>query len=168
MLSHCGAPHRSARMLGIENVMRKLAYVFSLTVGILLIGCATESGRPSPPPEPKPPSPPTYWDLPTSYQMPKTDGERQEECARVRQEMARVQSIAQVARTTLEPMDALPIQILARNNLARLESRAAEVGCRAAFSDTPPSGQTSFDECFAKCKKLTSRTNEQCFDSCKR
>lgn len=27
--------------------------------------------------------------------------------------------------------------------------------------------QLSFDQCFTKCKDLTSRTNEQCFDSCK-
>lgn len=27
--------------------------------------------------------------------------------------------------------------------------------------------QLSFDQCFAKCKDLTNRTNEQCFDSCR-
>lgn len=27
--------------------------------------------------------------------------------------------------------------------------------------------QLSFDQCYAKCKSLTSRSNEQCFDSCK-
>lgn len=27
--------------------------------------------------------------------------------------------------------------------------------------------QLSFDQCFAKCKNLTNRSNEQCFDSCK-
>lgn len=27
--------------------------------------------------------------------------------------------------------------------------------------------QLTFDQCFTKCKELTNRTNEQCFDSCK-
>lgn len=27
--------------------------------------------------------------------------------------------------------------------------------------------QLNFDQCFAKCKSLTNRSNEQCFDSCK-
>ena len=27
--------------------------------------------------------------------------------------------------------------------------------------------QLSFDQCFTKCKELTNRSNEQCFDSCK-
>ncbi len=35
-----------------------------------------------------------------------------------------------------------------------------------AVKDVKPDTSFTFDECFKKCKELTSRTNEECFDAC--
>jgi hypothetical protein len=64
------------------------------------------------------------------------------------------------------PLMTVAVQAKARNNIATLESRAAEVQCTAAFSNAavssaPVSTKPNFDEC-----KYTDRTKEQCFDTC--
>lgn len=129
----------------------------SVLTFLLVVSCVSET---------KKPSRVTYWDLPTSHRMPANEQERQEECARIRQEMARVESIAEVAQVNLAPLYAASVRVKARQNLAALESRAAEVGCSAAFTNIPNKKDMSFDECFDKCKKYTNRSNEECFDSC--
>jgi hypothetical protein len=60
-------------------------------------------------------------------------------------------------------------QIKAAQNIAWLENRAAEIGCKGAFSSTVINHENkmSFDECFKKCKELTGFTNEQCFEKCR-
>lgn len=110
---------------------------------------------------------PGYWDLPTTHRMPANEQERQEECARIRQEMARVQSWVDggIRMFTMPQQQALIIQ-RGNQNMAALENRAAQVGCTKAFTDAPASKELSFDACFEKCKKYTTRTNEECFDSC--
>lgn len=146
-------------------------FVFAAAT-LLLVGCATP---------PQEPDPPRYWDLPTSRVLPETEGERATECGRIRDEMARVQSIAQAvgARAVAAPRQSGPfqtfsyaqatgpamaaaIQAKAARSLAHLETRAAEVGCRAAFSDAP-----DLRWCVTQCQDLTSRTAEQCFDVCR-
>lgn len=78
---------------------------------------------------------PTYWDFPTSYQMPKTETERRAECGRIRHEIARIRSIADVANTTLPPIYAANVRAKARMAIAEMDQRAAEVECRKAFTD---------------------------------
>lgn len=107
-----------------------------------MIGCATEPER-SPPP------------ATTSYQN----------CPEIRHEMARVESIAEAAAVTLPPLYAMNVRVKARERMAGLQTRSSELGCRAAFSDAPQG--MSFDQCFAKCRELTDRTDEACFDACR-
>ena len=62
---------------------------------------------------------------------------------------------------------AMVFQAMARNNIAGLESRAANVGCTAAFSSQSLSTNvvSPIQQCVTTCKANTSRTPEQCFDS---
>lgn len=115
-------------------------------------------------------STPTYWDLPTTYQTPSTQEEIQQECYRIRQEIVRQRALASMITGVYAGL----AQVKAAQNIAWLENRASNIGCRAAFSSAPSTidiktkSDTSlpFDECFKKCKELTKRTNEECFDSC--
>ncbi len=118
--------------------------------------------------------------------MPTDDAGRRAECAWIRQEEARLQNflIAFNAQASVpgpynyQAIYRAAAQMRVQSATAALESRAADVGCNAAFSNAPapqaappvaptPQGGLSFDECFQKCKQYTSRTNDQCFDSCK-
>lgn len=49
--------------------------------------------------------------------------------------------------------------------MQRREMQRNQDNPHATDAPTPRSG---FDECFSKCKQHTQRTDEQCFDSCKR
>jgi hypothetical protein len=118
--------------------MRKIACSV-LFLAASIVGYATEADRPSAP---------TYWDLTTSYQIPKTEADRKRECTRIRREMARLETFAQAENVTLPPMDSINELVRARENMARLDSRAAEVSCLAAFSSSTASKKMSYDECF--------------------
>lgn len=118
--------------------MRKIACSV-LFVAASIVGYASEADRSSSP---------TYWDLTTSYQIPKTEADRQRECARIRREMARLESFTQAENVTIPPMDSINELVRARENMARLDSRAAEVSCLAAFSRSTASKKISYDECF--------------------
>jgi hypothetical protein len=119
--------------------------------------------------------------------MPSSEQERQKECGWIRQEMTRQRNIAAYSGK-LEAQQAaqgnygqgqLPsndpkvqnmvAQMLVAQHLTSLQTRAANVGCRAAFGATSPSptGMT-FDQCFEKCKQLTGRSDTECIESCKR
>ena len=101
--------------------------------------------------------------------LPATEEQRQAECLWIRQEIARQRSIVNYAYSSGNPYAAI-FQTKAGQNIAQLEARAAQIRCHAAFSNTIPPASTpdklSFDECFKKCKELTGRTREDCFDSC--
>jgi hypothetical protein len=113
-----------------------------------------------------------YSDALDARPSPTSDEERRAECAWTRQEMARMQNIAAVV--SQQPMlqyQKMQAMVLARQNYAALESHAANVGCTASFGTTtvaPASQGMGFDDCYEKCKKLTERSNGECFDSCKR
>lgn len=114
------------------------------------------------------PEPDHYAENVLNRPLPTTQDERQRECAALRTEIARQQSLAQMGYAVLQdPILAAGFQGAANNHVAALESRAANIQCTAAFSSAAsvPTGQ-SFDQCFARCTQLTSRTKEQCFDSC--
>lgn len=110
---------------------------------------------------------PNYSQQVLDRPLPQTDQKRQEECNLIRSEIARQQSLAQAGGAiATTPMMAIAVQAKVRDNIAALESRAANVQCSASFSNTPVSTKPAFDECFSKCKEYTSRTKEQCFDAC--
>ena len=113
---------------------------------------------------------PTYAEGLAARPTPTTSADRRSECAYIRSEIARMQGIAAAAPAMFSSsIYAAAGQAAAQRNIAALETRASETGCRAAFTDAPPSSEEtmSFDECFAKCKKLTDRSDGECFDSCK-
>ncbi len=66
-----------------------------------------------------------------------------------------ISSNPQPAASEEKPLEAQP---------ASHEHKADE--SHPAVKDIKPDSSISFDECFSKCKELTSRTNEECFDTC--
>lgn len=133
-----------------------------------LIGCATNEERQS------------YAEQVLDRPIPTTTEGRVQECNWIRSEIARQQSLAQYGTSmATSPMMAMAYQAATRNNIAALESRASNVECQAAFSSVLQSPTSSdaqhsgaknnldFDQCFSRCKKLTDRTKDQCFDACK-
>ena len=140
--------------------MKRTAAAISLLVA--LCGCAS-----------KPPA--SDYDPVLARPTPATYDAQQQECAWIETALARQRSQAQyVALTAATPMMAIANQDAAQRNMAVLESRAAKINCRPAIgfptSAFPSSGQSrlSFDECFARCRQYTGRSNEQCFDACNR
>lgn len=129
---------------------RKLSAVIILLA--LLSSCAQNPPRPS------------YADQLAQLPVPKTEEDRQKACSYIRSEVARIQNIAMVSASQLQPMYAMNIQVMARNNIAALESKAAEFRCTAAFAERQ--APSAIESCVATCKASTSRTAEQCFDSC--
>jgi hypothetical protein len=121
----------------------------------LLAGCAAQT-----PPQP------SYAEQIAQLPQPKDSEERQRACSYIRSEIARMQNIAMVGSAQLQPTYALGIQIGARNNIAALESKAAEFRCTAAFAERQ--APSSIESCVATCKANTTRSAEQCFDSCNR
>lgn len=132
----------------------------NFSLGILftfiLIGCAQE---PTQPPRP------SYAEQLESIPVPHTQKDRDRECAHLRSEIARMKNIAMAGTATLAPMYALNIQIQARNNIAALESKAAQFRCAASFG-VQQQPQSNIESCVETCKANTSRTPEQCFDAC--
>jgi hypothetical protein len=117
-----------------------------------------------------------YADL-VNQPLPATDAERDQKCANIRAEIARQQSIGQMAAAMqTNAMMAMAYQAKARQNIAYLEARYSQIQCdviRVAPANAtvpaqaqPASGMT-FDECYTKCHALTSRTDAECFDACR-
>ena len=69
----------------------------------------------------------TYWDLPTTYQMPQTEQELDAECLRIRQEIVTQRTIANMAVPNAPFY--LQIQYKSQQNIAWLKHRAAKIGC---------------------------------------
>jgi hypothetical protein len=117
-----------------------------------LCGCATG------------PSQPTYLEQVAALPKPANEREREDMCSKLRAEIARVQNMAAYGSTYLQPNFAMYAQMAARNNVAALEAKAAEFRCSAAFAErNPPS---AIEACVAACRANTTRSPEQCFDSC--
>lgn len=122
-----------------------------LFLALLLAGCATEQPR----------------FTTVSSAMPRTDAERDQECASIRSEKARLQSVMAAAATS---QYALVFQAKARENIAALDSRAAQIQCdviRVAPTTPAVPAKMTLEQCFAKCRELTKQTEAQCFDACK-
>ncbi len=132
----------------VEKVMK--TYIFILVLSILFFSCAHKL---------------SYIERLSQRPLPTDEQSKSQECGWIRSEIARMQSrIAYLATTKYHGL-----QAKARKNIAALNSHAADVRCRAAFSDThiiEKNNSPSIDECIKACKENTNRTSEQCFDAC--
>ena len=106
----------------------------------------------------------------TSRPLPSTDSDRDRQCAEIRQEIARQYSLMQASASS---QFAIAFMARARQNIAELESRSEQIQCSVVrVAPTNPvvpaaSDKMNFEQCFAKCREVTSRTEEACFDACK-
>jgi hypothetical protein len=117
-----------------------------------------------------------YADL-VDRPMPTSDRDRDQECSWLRSEVARQQSLGQFgSATATTPMMAVAFQAAARKNVAFLRSRYSQIQCdvmRVAPTAPVVPAQPSvaptmtIEQCVAKCRELTSRTDGECFDSCR-
>ena len=110
-----------------------------------------------------PPRIPTEYDVVLARPKPTTPEAQRQECAWIETSLDRQKSLANyVTATSTYPAVALAYQDTTQRNMAVLNSRAQAISCQMA------GGAQSFDQCFARCTQYTSRTKEQCFDSCNR
>jgi len=70
------------------------------------------------------------------------------------------------AQTAAQPAAPLPAQTLTATAPAAIQPVTRQAPAEAVAAPPCPGGLT-FDQCFAKCRELTKRTAEQCFDTCR-
>jgi hypothetical protein len=112
--------------------------------------------------------------------MPSSDAERDHECQWIRSEETRQQTVGQLgASMQTNPQMAIAFQGMARKNIAYLQSRYSQIQCDVfRVAPTAPvlnmpevphqsSNGMTVEECFKKCRELTSQTEAQCFDACR-
>ena len=106
--------------------------------------------------------------------IPNSAVDRDAECISLGQEIVRQTSVAQFAAMNQPPMFALGSRALSQQNIAYIQSRRSQIQCDVVrvMTDQPvkssnESERMSLEMCVKKCTELTSRTAEQCFDSCK-
>jgi len=135
--------------------MKSMKRILAIAV-VALLGCATNQNTQS------------YADSVLNRPMPANDDQRIQECNWIRSEIARQQGLAGYgASIATSPQMAALYQAAAQRNVAALHSRAANIQCTAAFSNAPAvSSKLNFDQCFSQCQQYTSRTKEECFDTC--
>ena len=110
-----------------------------------------------------PPRIPTEYDVVLQRPKPATPEAQRQECAWIETSLERQTSLASyVTATSTYPATALAWQDTTQRNMAVLQSRSQAISCQTAAASAP------FDQCFARCTQYTSRTKEQCFDSCNR
>ena len=139
----------------------KATKVWLMGVIAAVAGCAVQ--QPSP-----------YSDVASLLNAPppQTHEELAQRCMYLRQEIAQQRTIASTAPRVSPGVTILSIQEQASRNIAALTARYASLGCNEApvmqgKPATPQDKGDYIDLCMAKCKQYTSRTPEQCFDSCK-
>lgn len=131
---------------------------YAVLAVFLLLLSACESG---------PPERPLMEKL-MAQPVPASDTERDAECALLRQEIVRQQSLGQAAPTMASsPMWAAAFQMQAAQNAAAYQARYSQIQCDVIRVAPEENVTARFDQCFAKCREVTSRTEEQCFDACK-
>jgi hypothetical protein len=130
---------------------------------LLAAGCLTNrSSRP-------------YADL-VLQPVPPSESDKDKECAWISSEVAHQESTVQTS-TTSEGSSMFAFLSPERQNIADLKSRSSQIQCagirgaptlQAVQPKTLAAPMTlTFDQCFAKCRELTSRSEAQCFDSCR-
>lgn len=131
---------------------------------LAIVGCAGQSQS-------------NYYASIAAIPLPANDTERSVICGNLRQEIARQQNIAMMAPANPGGVDMRPLIIAtARQHIAALEQKASDCRCNAAFSSAPAPAPPppreapapNFDACFERCRSVTDRTKEQCFDACNR
>jgi len=122
----------------------------SVAAAVTLVACATD-------PQPKR----SFWDL-SQQPVPQTEAERTEQCLALNREVARQTSLYPLAAQTSY---ALAYQAKINDNIAALQSRRTQLACDVQQVETRE--KSPINTCFQKCRELTSRTEEQCFDACK-
>jgi hypothetical protein len=118
----------------------------------------------------------TYAEL-VNEPPPTSDQNRDAQCAWIRSEIARQQTVGEMgASMQTTPMAAAMYRGVADKNIAYLQSRYSQIQCDVvrvaptapvvpAQPSTAPT--MSLEECVAECRKLTSRTDAECFDACR-
>lgn len=144
----------------MNRMKLSLAITFAAS---FLCGCASLS-KPDP-----------YESL-VSEPLPSTDSQRDSECAWIVAEKSKKNLAIQYAAQTQPPMTALMWQAVAQKQIGYLDARKSQIQCDVIrIAPTAPvipqqevqSKGMTIEMCVAKCKELTSRTAEQCFDSCR-
>jgi hypothetical protein len=120
-------------------------------IALALFGCASEKRIP------------TEYDAVLQRPKPTTPEAQRQECSWITTSLERQKSLANyVTATSTYPATALAYQDATQRNTAVLQSRAQQISCQVAAANAP------FEQCFARCTELTSRTKDQCFDACNR
>ena len=91
--------------------------------------------------------------------MPITQEQASKECAFMRQEIARQGTLSQMNPSAL-------VAAVSSQNIAALESRSAELNCRAAFSSSGTSPANPIEQCITACKANTEKPADECFALC--
>jgi len=111
-----------------------------------------------------------YANAVATRSMPAGDDQRVQECNWLRNELTRQQGLAVAGFTRGTSLHASALsRAETHENIAALESRAANVQCNSALASSPPTSsgtRLAFDACMFKCLQYTDRTKEQCFDAC--
>ena len=139
----------------------KVINVWLLAVLVLLSGCATHQASPYPDVAALLNAPP-----------PQNRGELIQQCIYLHQEIKLQRTKEDVATATLPGTTLLSARDEASHNFDALMARAIKLDCDAVLveQDNPgkiPETDNYIDMCMAKCKQYTTRSPEQCFDSCK-
>jgi hypothetical protein len=140
---------------------RKVIHICLLPALAVLAGCATQV-----------PSP--YPDVTSLLNAPPPQ-DRQEQaqrCIYLHQEILLQRNKEDAASIMLPNTTLLSAQQEASRNIAALKAKSADLGCDTpTYAPNQPATTKDIgdyiDVCMAKCKQYTSRTPEQCFDSCK-
>lgn len=136
--------------------MKLITLVF-IAVFLLLSGCSSQPRQ-------------NYSDAILNRPLPTDDNQRIEECNWIRNEIARQEGLGSaLASQQSSSLMSIAIRTKSQQNIAALDSRAANIRCNAAFSNEatePATVTTTFDQCFSKCQQYTDRSKDQCFDAC--
>jgi hypothetical protein len=172
-ITRCSIPlkaplRKAAAVRRLGQTIPALRLGFCAVVLALTAACQTQSRN-------------GYADL-VNRPLPTSDAQRDSQCAWLRSEVARQQSLGQLGASMQQtPQMAIAYQAMARRNIAYLQSRFSQIQCDVVrVAPTPPvvapaavptkqqsSEGMTLDECFKKCRELTAQTEAQCFDECR-
>lgn len=100
-----------------------------------------------------------------SRPIPQNEQDKRQECASIRAEMARVRGYAAIGATSSGIWPAIHAA-QAERVMAVWESRAADVGCSAAFT-TAPAQKDAMTSCMDACETRARKSGSECFDLCR-
>jgi len=102
--------------------------------------------------------------------VPTTQAEHERACRDLRVEAARQRSFAEGASRVASGAKLAEFEMIGRRNEALLNAKAEQFRCSEPFQSSLGNKGTvmpsAIEQCIAACKENTSRTGEQCFDSC--